>query len=79
MIERVDVARERVRVSPSPGAHAPGDADLRGGSSSRRASIRMTPRHTPPLPTSATSRRCIAAPAPPHAVRVVHPSPRAVS
>ena len=40
MDERADVARERVRVSPSLGTHArPGDADLRGSSSSRWAPI----------------------------------------
>ena len=66
MAERVDVARERVRVSPSPGTHAPGDADLRGGSSDAPGIDPRTP-HTPPLPTSATSRRCIAA---------IGPSPR---
>ena len=59
MAERVDVARERVRVSPSPGTHAPGDADLRGGSSSRRASIpgHPTPRRSqPPQPPADASR-----------------------
>ena len=59
MVERVDVARERVRVSPSPGTHAPGDADLRGGSSSRRASIpgHPTPRRSqPPQPPADASR-----------------------
>ena len=59
MAERVDVARERVRVSPSPGTHAPGDADLRGGSSSRWASIpgHPTPRRSqPPQPPADASR-----------------------
>lgn len=63
MAERADVARERVRVSPSLGTHArPGDADLRGSSM-------LLPLGTDPILT-------IAAPTPSHAVPIVQPSPR---